>query len=253
MYLLMILFITVVAPFLVMPRYIIKGGRNPYDVVLISVITICAAAAVIFMGASMVGDGVLSQLHGSVEEISKAAAQDPTVIKALKLESHDMAERVKLLTAVYDEVLKLIPVCIMILSCLTSYIAYLILSKSLSRRGEVNRMPRFREFDMPNTAVFVLVAIYMIVWLATMTGSVENSAFYTNMDLLFDFVMYLQGASVIFMLFYVKHIPKGFALALTIVLWNIYMGRSIIVMLGIFDLIFSFKYRLLYHESKKRR
>ncbi len=99
MYLLMILFITVVAPFLVMPRYITKGGRNPYDVVLISVITICAAAAVIFMGASMVGDGVLSQLHGSVEEISKAAAQDPTVIKALKLESHDMAERVKLLTA----------------------------------------------------------------------------------------------------------------------------------------------------------
>ena len=237
MYLLMILFITVVAPFLVMPRYITKGGRNPYDVVLISVITICAAAAVIFMGASMVGDGVLSQLHGSVEEISKAAAQDPTVIKALKLESHDMAERA----------------CIMILSCLTSYIAYLILSKSLSRRGEVSRMPRFREFDMPNTAVFVLVAIYMIVWLATMTGSVENSAFYTNMDLLFDFVMYLQGASVIFMLFYVKHIPKGFALALTIVLWNIYMGRSIIVMLGIFDLIFSFKYRLLYHESKKRR
>lgn len=74
MYLLMILFITVVAPFLVMPRYITKGGRNPYDVVLISVITICAAAAVIFMGASMVGDGVLSQLHGSVEEISKAAA-----------------------------------------------------------------------------------------------------------------------------------------------------------------------------------
>ena len=73
------------------------------------------------------------------------------------------------------------------------------------------------------------------------------------MDLLFDFVMYLQGASVIFMLFYVKHIPKGFALVLTIVLWNIYMGRSIIVMLGIFDLIFSFKYRLLYHESKKRR
>ena len=206
MYLLMILFITVVAPFLVMPRYITKGGRNPYDVVLISVITICAAAAVIFMGASMVGDGVLSQLHGSVEEISKAAAQDPTVIKALKLESHDMAERVKLLTAVYDEALKLIPACIMILSCLTSYIAYLILSKSLSRRGEVSRMPRFREFDMP-----------------------------------------------IFMLFYVKHIPKGFALALTIVLWNIYMGRSIIVMLGIFDLIFSFKYRLLYHESKKRR
>ena len=253
MYLLMILFITVVAPFLVMPRYITKGGRNPYDVVLISVITICAAAAVIFMGASMVGDGVLSQLHGSVEEISKAAAQDPTVIKALKLESHDMAERVKLLTAVYDEALKLIPACIMILSCLTSYIAYLILSKSLSRRGEVSRMPRFREFDMPNTAVFVLVAIYMIVWLATMTGSVENSAFYTNMDLLFDFVMYLQGASVLFMLFYVKHIPKGFALALTIVLWNIYMGRSIIVMLGIFDLIFSFKYRLLYHESKKRR
>lgn len=116
-------------------------------VVLISVITICAAAAVIFMGSIHGGRRCCcAQLHGSVEEISKAAAQDPTVIKALKLESHDMAERVKLLTAVYDEALKLIPACIMILSCLTSYIAYLILSKSLSRRGEVNRMPRFREF-----------------------------------------------------------------------------------------------------------
>lgn len=253
MYLLMILFITVVAPFVVMPRYITKGDRNPYDVVLMSVIAICAAAAVIFMGASMVGDGVMSQLHGSVEEISKAAAQDPTVVKALNLGSHDMAERVKLLTAVYDEALKLIPACIMILACMTSYIGYLILSRSLSRRGPVNRMPRFREFNVPNTAVFVLVAVYMIVWLVTMTGSAENNAFYTNMDLLFDFIMYLQGASVIFMLFYVKHIPKGFALVLAIILWYIYMGRSIIVMLGIFDLIFSFKYRLLYHEGKKRQ
>ena len=58
---------------------------------------------------------------------------------------------------------------------------------------------------------------------------------------------------MIFMLVYVKHIPKGFALALTIILWYIYTARSIVVMLGIFDLIFSFKYRLLYHESKKQR
>ena len=239
----MILFITVVAPFLVMPRYITKGGRNPYDVVLISVITICAAAAVIFMGASMVGDGVLSQLHGSVEEISKAAAQDPTVIKALKLESHDMAERVKLLTAVSDEALKLIPACIMILSCLTSYIAYLILSKSLSRRGEVNRMPRFREFDMPNTAVFVLVAIYMIVWLATMSRIGREQRRILFMDLLFDFVMYLQGASVMLHAVLCKTHTEGFcAGSEPLFCGTFYMGRSIIVMLGIFDLIFSFKY-----------
>ncbi len=252
MYLLMILFIVVIAPFLIMPRRITQGGREPYEIVLISVITICAAAAVIFMGAAMVGEGVMSQLHGSVVEISKTAAQDPTVIKALNLQSHDTAERIKLLTTVYDEALKLIPACIMILSCLTSYIAYLILSKSLSRRGPVNQMPRFREFNIPNAAVFVLIAIYMIVWLMTMNGAAENSAYYTNIDLLFDFVMYLQGASVIFMLFYVKHIPKGFALALTIILWYIMASRSIIVMLGIFDLIFNFKYKLLYHENKKR-
>ena len=59
MYLLMILLIAIVVPFLVMPRRISQGSRNPYDVVLISVITICAAAAVIFMGAAMVGEGVM--------------------------------------------------------------------------------------------------------------------------------------------------------------------------------------------------
>ncbi len=139
----------------------------------------------------------------------QGGGSDPTVVKALNLESHDMAERVKLLVAVYDAALKLIPACIMILACATSYIGYLILSKSLSRRGEVKRMPRFREFDVPNTAVFVLVGIYMIVWLLSMTGFIENNAFYTNMDLLFDFVMYLQGSFGDFHAFLCKAYSEG--------------------------------------------
>lgn len=253
MYLLMILFIAVIAPFMLMPRRITKIGTDPYEIVLISVASICGAAALIFMVASMTGDGVASQLQSSIEEFAKAAANDPTVVKALKLESHDTAERVKLLTTLYSEALKLIPTCIMIISCLTSYAGYLLLSKSLSRRGAVNRMPRFREFNVPNTAVFVLVAIYIIVWLMTMTGSGEGSGFYINVDLMFDFIFYIQGASVIFMLFYVKRIPKGFALVLALILWYIYMARTIVVTIGIFDLIFGIKHRLLHRGEGKKR
>ncbi len=252
MYLLIIFFLILVIPFIVMPSYITKR-RSPYEAVLMSDIVICAAVAVIFMVQSMTGDGMFTQLHNAMQSIAGTVAGDSNVIELLGMEDMSAKEREDLVIGVYDEVFKLLPVSIMMLGAIVSYIVYIVLSVSLNKRSPVELMPKFREFSVPSNAVFVLIGMYMFVWMLTAMGDFEDNSFYVNIDLLFDFVFFLQGMSVIFMLFYLKRIPKGFALALCIVLWNIYIGRMILIVVGMFDVIFGLKGRMLDNKGRNQR
>ena len=114
-------------------------------------------------------------------------------------------------------------------------------------------MPKFREFSVPSGAVFVLIGIYLLVWMLTATETFSDNSYYVNIDLLFDFVFFLQGMSAVFMLFYLKRIPSGFALVLCIVLWNIYIGRTMIVVIGMFDVIFGLKGKMLANNGRNQR
>lgn len=250
MYLLLIFFLILIIPFLVMPGHITAGKKSPYEAIVSSVLIICCGAVIVFMAASMLGKGVFSQLHDFVVDISKVAANDPMVIKALKFENLSAAERVTMVTKVYDAALKLLPSFIVMAGTIVSYIAYIILSKSLSKRSAVKLLPRFREFSFPSGMVLALIIMYMVSWLLTSSGTFSDNSFYVNIDVLFDFVFFIQGMSVVFMLFYVKRIPKAFALILSILMWYIFIGRTIFVMLGMLDLILGFKARMLIKNRK---
>lgn len=245
MYLLIIMLMTLFIPFIIMPNYISRADKSPYEIVVKSVMFICAAAAIAFMTAGMTGDGVFTQLYKSVEEFAKAAAQDANVIKSLHLEETAEAERAGMVVKLYGEALKMLPACIFMMGTIISYIAYIILSRSLNKRSPVNLMPRFREFTFPNSAVMALVIVYMFVWIMTTEGTFSDNSFYLNIDVLFDFVFFIQGASVIFMLCYVKRIPKAAAFIFSLAMWYIFVGRTAVVMLGMFDLIFGFKLKML--------
>lgn len=252
MYLLIIFFLILIIPFLVMPRYITKS-RSSYEAVIMSDIVICAAAAVIFMVQSITGDGMFTQLHNGVQDIAGVVAKDSNVISLLGMEELSAGERTDLVVRLYDEVFKLLPVSILIFGAVMSYIVYILLSRSLNRRSPVNLMPKFREFSVPSGAVFVLIGIYLLVWMLTATETFSDNSYYVNIDLLFDFVFFLQGMSAVFMLFYLKRIPSGFALVLCIVLWNIYIGRTMIVVIGMFDVIFGLKGKMLANNGRNQR
>lgn len=251
MYLLLIFLLTIVIPFIVIPKRISAGKKLPYEVVGVSVLTICISAVVVFMVASMAGKGVFSQLHETIAEVSKMAANDPVMVKALKMEALSESERVSMLIKAYDMVLKLIPSFILIVGTLVSYFSYVVLSKSMAKRAEVKLMPKFREFAFPGGAVMALIIMYMISWMMMISGDSSDSSFYMNMDMIFDFMFFIQGMSVIFMLFYVKHIPKALGVILSLVMWNIILGRTMFIMIGMFDLIMGFKIRLLLNSRRK--
>ena len=71
-----------------------------------------------------------------------------------------------------------------------------------------------------------------------------NDLLYVNMDLIFDFVLSLQGISVVFMLFHMKKLPKTIAVIVIVILWGTYMGRWLLVLLGMFDIILGLKIRI---------
>lgn len=251
MQLLIIFFIVLVIPFLVMPKYIYDKRRGPYEAVIMSDIVVCAAVTIFLMIQSATGDGLFTQLHDAIAGTVKMMAGDANVIKAFGMEELTSAERVTALSELYDEVLKLLPMNIFIAGAIVSYIAYILLSRSLAKRGPVELMPKLRDFNFPRRAVIAMLTAYLLVWMLTATEGFSDNSFFVNIDMMFDFFFFLQGMSVIFLLFYLKRIPKGFALILCIVLWYIYIGRTIVVVIGMFDLIAGLKIRMNMNSGRE--
>lgn len=251
MYLLFILLLIIIIPFIVMPTDITRADKSPYFVVLKGIMVTGAASAIVFMTAAMTGDGVYTQLHDIVKEISPSAANDPNVISMLGWEDVDEATRTKNMMTLYDGALKLFPASVILLSTISSYLGYIILSRALNKRSPVKLMPKFREFSLPGNAVMGLVGMYMLVWILSMMGTLTNDAYYLNVNSVFDLAFCLQGMSVIFMLFYIKRIPKGFAAIVSLILWCLAFGKAMLVLMGMMDLVIGLKTRM-FERSQKR-
>lgn len=253
MYLLLIYFLILVIPLIVMPRYIRSGAMSPYRTVMQATMIIAAAAAVVFLSASMTGQGLFAQLQELIKAVAKEVADSRMVIDTLSLASVSDAERVELITQLYKNTFAVMPVCIMTMGAVVSYIEYIILAKIIGKRKPVTRMPRFREFSFPNSAVMGIIGMYLVTWILTQTGVFADDMMYQNIDFLFDFAFAIQGVSLVLMFCHMKRIPKALGIAAAIVLWITFIGKMLLVMLGMFDLIFGFKGRIKGGRAGRRQ
>ena len=62
---------------MVMPKDISAGKKSPYRVVINGVISVSAAAAVVFMAASLTGPGLFSRLMENASSAADRLASDP--------------------------------------------------------------------------------------------------------------------------------------------------------------------------------
>lgn len=184
MYLSLIFFLILIIPFVTMPKPIASGMIQPYRVVVGSVMIIATASVIIFMAASFLGDGLYAQMQDGIKAMAKILAADPNVIQMLKLQNADTEERLTLFTSVYSMAFQLLPACILASSAVVSYIAYILLSRSLSKRiPQVRRMPKFREFSLPPDAFTGLFLMYFAAGLLTLSGVFENDVFFQKCQL----------------------------------------------------------------------
>lgn len=244
MYLTVIFFLTLIIPFLAIPGHIRIGALSPYRVVLVSTITISAMAMITFMAAALSGTGLYSQLHDVMKLVSEEAASNPMMIQSLDKAGISEDDSVQFIMQVYDAGLMRLPVMIMVMGAVVSYIAYIIISRLMSRKHDVKLMPKFREFTFPPGAAMAVMAMYLIGWLMMESEMQTGTMMYLNMSALFDIIFILQAIAVILMFFHFKKVPQIVAALVCIVMFITSFGKSIMVLLGMTDMFFGLRMRM---------
>lgn len=245
MYLLLIYFLILVVPIAVMPGYIRTGRMSPYRTVMQAALIVTVMTVIVFMVASMTGKGIFAQLQELIDDMAKELANNPMIEESLNLASVSKADRVEVISAVYKNAFAVMPATIMAMSAVVSYIEYIIISKIMSRRvATVRRMPKFREFSWPGSALMGIMGMYLLSWLLTKTGVFADNMVYLNIDFLFNFMFSLQGISVVFMFCHMKRIPKVIGVIAAVILWMTYFGRMALLIIGMIDLVFGIKKRI---------
>ncbi len=245
MYLLLIYFLILVVPIAVMPGYIRTGKMSPYRTVMQATLIVTVMTVIVFMVASMTGEGIFAQLQELIDDMAKDLAKNPMIEDSLNLASVSKADRVEVISAIYKSAFAVMPATIMAMSVVVSYIEYIIISKIMSRRvATVRRMPKFREFTWPGSALMGIMGMYLLSWLLTKTGVFADSMVYMNIDFLFNFMFSLQGVSVVLMFCHMKRIPKAIGIIAAVIMWMTYFGRMALLIIGMIDLVFGVKKRI---------
>lgn len=245
MYLLLIYFLILVVPIAVMPGYIRTGRMSPYRTVMQATLIVTVMTVIVFMVASMTGKGVFAQLQELIDDMAKELANNPMVEDSLKLTSVSEADRIEFISGLYKSAFAVMPATIMAMSAVVSYIEYIIISRIMSRRvATVRKMPKFREFTWPGSALMGIMGMYLLSWLLTQTGVFADSMVYMNIDFLFNFMFSLQGVAVVLMFCHMKRIPKAIGIIAAVVLWMTYFGRMALLIIGMLDLVFGIKKRI---------
>lgn len=244
MHILLIFFLTLIIPFLVMPKMILDGRQSPYRIVLNATIVISAMATLVLMAAALSGVGLYAQMQDMVDVMSTEAAKNSAAIGAFDLAGISEEERAGMFQQVYSNALVVFPVSIMFTGAVVSYLVYLVLSRILSKRANVQRMSKFREFSFPHGAGTAVMFMYLTSWILTETGVLADAMFYANINVLFDLVFSLQGIAVVLMFCHLKRVPSAVGIIAVIVLWSTVFGEMMLILLGLFDLMIGIRSRM---------
>ena len=241
-----IFIILIIVPFITMPRDIKNGTVSPYYAVIKSVIITMAAVMVVMAVARASGHALYQTYQEYINDVSQGIASDENFKNMLGLGSASNAEALTTITAVYEMMAKRVPAYIVTMSLVLSYFVYTRLSRSAKKAGlPVQMMPKFKEFSLPPNCIMPMVIFYFIAVLMSRGEFPAGDFIYQNINYVFDLAFVLQGASVMFMMCDARKWPKAVAVLIVFIFWNMYMLRQALVILGMFDLIFGMKARVI--------
>ena len=244
MYLSVIFILTLIIPFLTMPKHIKLGILPPYRVVLLSMMGVCTMAAVIMMIASFSGQGIYAQLLDASKIVSEQAASNPAIIEALGAGGMSEAEVSSFFMTMYSKGFLVVPAGILFMSAVVSYIAYIILSRIIGKNSEVKRMPKFREFSFPHGTAMAVMVMYLIGWIMLDSEAKMGEIMYANFSTIFDIVFVLQGIALVFMFFHFKKVPQVVSVIACACMCVSSFGKTFMVLLGMADIFFGLRARL---------
>ena len=86
--------------------------------------------------------------------------------------------------------------------------------------------------------------IYILTYLTIKTGIIDENLIMFNLEMLFLFVMIIQGMAVTFYFGYIKKIPKPVLLILSGIFILTWLGQTVLFLLGLIDVMFNIRKRI---------
>ena len=192
----------------------------------------------------MMGVNAFDELFNAVDSMVKMMSEnaDFTAMFGEDVSNEQMKDT---LTIIYENSIKLLPGCMVMIALLASYVEYIILSKFIKTDGiTAIPMTKMQEFDLPRRLITLWCLIYIVLLILSGTEAFADSIIMMNVNMLFDLAFCLQGVSVIFMFCHTRKIPRLIPAVLMVLIIVFGVGKNIVMLLGFADLLFGLKYRM---------
>ena len=210
----------------------IKRGLNPYNGVLSASVSAGLGSLLIFIFATLSGTSVAAELEAAYAQAMPMLLQSFPGQEDLLKQSIDIA-------------ISGFPSMVLLMGVVVAYLEYLILSKFV-RNGEKGawQMARLREFSWPRNGIYGWLLIFVLSWIAGLTGMPDGDLVMQNVQSIFEAAFALQGTSLLLMFFFMKRVPRGLGPVLAVFAWILPMGKSILFLLGIADIMLGLRTRI---------
>ena len=221
-----------------------KERITPFRAVLNGVLTGTLGALIIMVLGQMMGVNAFDELFNAVDSMVKMMSEnaDFTAMFGEDVSNEQMKDT---LTIIYENSIKLLPGCMVMIALLASYVEYIILSKFIKTDGiTAIPMTKMQEFDLPRRLITLWCLIYIVLLILSGTEAFADSIIMMNVNMLFDLAFCLQGVSVIFMFCHTRKIPRLIPAVLMVLIIVFGVGKNIVMLLGFADLLFGLKYRM---------
>lgn len=231
MYTTLILFCILIFP---IPSLVqcIRRGLNPYNGVLSGSVAVGFGSLMVFIFATLSGTSVASELEAAYEV-------------ALPMLLQSMPGQEEILQHNIDIIISGFPSTVLLMGAVVSYLEYVILSKFV-KNGDKGawQMARLREFSWPRNGIYGWLLIFFLSWVTGLTGFPGSDLVMLNVQNIFESVFALQGTSLLLMFFFMKKTPRGLGPFLAVLAWLMPMGKSLLFLLGIADIMFGLRNRI---------
>lgn len=223
----------VFGPMILAMGHYIKKQKEPYAVIGMGTIVSVLSMLVILQIVSYIGNiNIVDEITLAMEGIVNKQID---TLKVMNIDALGADE-------VINYLLMIIPGVFVIQSMITAFGNYYI-TVNILKRFNVNNieLPQFSNFRLPKNIVLGFFIIFVLSYLTRYIKGVYHANLLTNVTLIFVFIFFIQGMSVISHLIKRTKIPKAVRIFLLISILFISPLLTVVSFVGLLDSIFNIR------------
>lgn len=228
-----IILVSMFGPMILAMGYYIKKQKEPYEVIGIGTITSIFSILIIFQALSYIGNfNIIDEIAIVTESI---VSKQIEMMKSMEVDLLSVDE-------VLNYLLMIVPGVLIIQSMVTAFGNYYITVSLLRRLNPKDiEFPQFSNFKLPKNIVFGSFIIFILSYLTKYIKDIHHLSLLTNVTLIFMFMFFIQGISVISFLIKRTKIPKAVRIALLVLILFVGPLLTAVSFIGLIDSIINIR------------